>query len=227
MPTVMITGASRGIGLEFATQYARDGWRVIATCRDPVKAPALGRIEGAVEVYVLDVGDHRGIEALAGKLEDEAIDLLLNNAAIYGPRPAVPGSIDYAAWSEVMRINVLSQMKVAECFADHVARSQLKLLVAISSQMGSIDDNSSGGSYIYRSSKAALNMVMKGLSVDFKARGITVAMFHPGWVKTDMGGSGAQVGVVDSVTDMRRVIAGLDTKDNGRFFNRDGRPLPW
>jgi NAD(P)-dependent dehydrogenase (short-subunit alcohol dehydrogenase family) len=227
MPTVMITGANRGIGLEFARQYAEDGWRVIATCRDPASGRSLADVGPSVEVYALDVGEHSQIEKLARLLDGETIDILINNAAIYGPRPSVLGTVGYDAWPEVMRINVMSPLKVAECFADHVAGSERGIMVAISSQMGSIGDNNSGESYIYRSSKAALNMVMKGLSVDLKARGITVAMFHPGWVKTDMGGPNAQVDTVDSVTGMRRVIAGIGPKDNGRFFNHDGSALSW
>ena len=227
MPTVMITGANRGIGLEFARQYAEEGWRVVATCRDPASGRSLADLGPAVEVYALDVADHRQIEKLAHLLDGQAIDVLINNAAIYGPRPAELGTMDYDAWSEVMRINVMSPMKVSECFAEHVAASGRRIMAAISSQMGSIADNTSGKSYIYRSSKAALNMVMKGLSVDLKRRGIAVVMFHPGWVKTDMGGPNAKVDTVDSVAGMRRVIAGIGAEDNGRFFNHDGSILPW
>ena len=227
MPTVMITGANRGIGLEFARQYAEDGWRVIATCRDPASGRSLAELGPSVEVYTLDVADPRQIEKLAQLLDGQAIDILINNAAIYGPRPSVLGTVGYEAWPEVMHINVMSPLKVAECFADHVARSESGIMVAISSQMGSIGDNTSGKSYIYRSSKAALNMVMKGLSVDLKARGISVVMLHPGWVKTDMGGPNAKVDTVDSVTGMRRVIAGVGPGDTGGFFDHDGTALPW
>jgi len=227
MPTVMITGANRGIGLEFARQYAADGWRVIATCRDPLAGRPLSDLGGNVEVHVLDIADFGRIEALAQELRGETVDVLINNAAIYGPRPAALGDIRYDAWGEVMHVNVMAPLRVCECFAEHVAKSERKLIVAISSVMGSIGDNTSGSSYIYRSSKAALNMVMKGLSVDLGKRGISVVMFHPGWVKTDMGGASAPVGIVDSVTGMRDVIAGLGPRDNGRFLNRDGSPIGW
>ena len=227
MPTVMITGASRGLGLEFARQYAADGWRVIATCRAPADAGALTAMQGAVEVHRLDVAEHATIEALAGVLASQAIDLLINNAGIYGRRPADLGAIDYDGWGEVMRVNVMGPLKVAEQFTEHVARSELKLMVAISSRMGSIADNDSGGAYIYRSSKAALNAVMKSLSVDLAAQGIVAVAFHPGWVATDMGGAGASINPPESVAEMVKSIAALGPKDGGRFINYDGTEVPW
>ena len=227
MPTVMITGASRGLGLEFARQYAADGWRVIATCRAPAAAGALAEVKGTVEVHSLDVADHAAIGDLAGVLDGQAIDLLINNAGVYGPRPADLGTIDYQAWSEVMRVNVMAPLKVAELFTEHVARSGLKRMVAISSRVGSIAANNSGGTYIYRSSKAALNAVMKSLSVDLAARGIVVVVFHPGWVATDMGGTGASLNAPESVSGMVKVIATLAPEDGGRFINYDGTDVPW
>lgn len=227
MPTVMITGASRGLGLEFARQYAAQGWRVIATCRTPAAADALAEVKGTVEVHPLDVADHATIVTLAGVLDGQAIDLLVNNAGMYGRRPADLGTIDYHGWGEVMRVNVMGPLRVAELFTEHVARSGLKLMVAISSRRGSIADNDSGGAYIYRSSKAALNAVMKSLSVDLKARGIAVVAFHPGWVATDMGGAGAALDAPGSVTAMVKAIAALGPKDGGRFINYDGTEVPW
>jgi NAD(P)-dependent dehydrogenase (short-subunit alcohol dehydrogenase family) len=227
MPTVMISGASRGLGLEFARQYLAQGWRVIATCRTPADVGALAEMKGTVEVHPLDVADHATIVSLAGVLDGQAIDLLVNNAGIYGPRPADLGTIDYHGWGEVMRVNVMGPLKVAELFTEHVARSGLKLMVAISSRRGSIADNDSGGAYIYRSSKAALNAVMKSLSVDLKARGIAVVAFHPGWVATDMGGAGAALNAPESVTAMVKAIAALGPKDSGRFINYDGTEVPW
>ncbi len=227
MPTVMITGASRGLGLEFTRQYAAEGWRVIATCRAPSDAGALNEVKGALEVHRLDVADHATIEALAGDLDGQAIDLLLNNAGIYGPRPADLGTIEYHAWGKVMEVNVMGPMKVAELFTEHVARSGLKLMVAISSRRGSIADNDSGGAYIYRSSKAALNAVMKSLSVDLAARSIVVAVFHPGWVATDMGGADASLDPPESVAAMVKAIGALGPEDGGRFINHDGTEVPW
>jgi NAD(P)-dependent dehydrogenase (short-subunit alcohol dehydrogenase family) len=227
MPTVLITGANRGLGLEFARQYGADGWRVIATCRDPAHATALKGLDGDVHVHALDVTDHARIHALAKTLKREAIDVLLNNAGVYGPRPAPHGNVDYAAWGEVFRVDAMAPLTVSEGFVDHVARSDLKRMVAITSRMGSIADNDSGGSYIYRSSKAALNAVMKNLSVDLRPRGITVVVVHPGWVKTDMGGPSALIEPEESVSAMRKVIAGLTMEDTGRFFNYDGPEISW
>lgn len=225
--TALITGASRGLGLEFARQYAADGWRVIATCRQPKAAKALAALKGDVRVRVLDVTDPVQVRSLARALKSEAIDLLVNNAGIFGPRREVFGRVDTNAWNEVFRVNVMGPMMVSEAFADHVARSERKTIVALTSMMGSVAQNESGGAYIYRSSKAALNMVMKGLSLTLKPRKISVVMMHPGWVRTDMGGASAHLGVEESVTALRRVIAGLKPADSGRFFNYDGNEIPW
>jgi NAD(P)-dependent dehydrogenase (short-subunit alcohol dehydrogenase family) len=231
MPTCLITGASRGIGLEFARQYAAEGWQVIATCRRPDQAPGLTGIadaaEGAIEVHPLDVTDFAKVEALARCLADRPIDLLINNAGIYGPRISPYHGIDYAAWAEVLRVNTLAPLKVSAVFADHVAVSADKRIVAMTSIMGSITDNTGGGAYIYRSSKAALNAAMRSLAVDLKPRGITVLMLHPGWVRTDMGGAGAQIEVFESVAGMREVIDRVGIARSGRFFAYNGRELSW
>jgi NAD(P)-dependent dehydrogenase (short-subunit alcohol dehydrogenase family) len=225
MPTCLVTGANRGIGLEFARQYAADGWRVIATCREPERAEALRRIEGTVETHRLDVADFARIEALADALKGVAIDLLINNAGIYGPRVTPYAGVDYGAWAEVLRVNAMAPLKVSAVFADHVGKSVHKRIVALSSLMGSVAENTSGGAYIYRSSKAALNAVMRSLAIDLKERGVTVAILHPGWVRTDMGGSGAQIEVFESVTGMREVIDRLTLDLSGRFYGFDGREI--
>ena len=227
MPTTLITGANRGLGLEFVRQYAADGWRVLAACRDPGHAGALAGVTGTVQIHALDVTDGAQIAALARTLEGKAIDLLLSNAGIYGPRPSTLGSVDYEAWEEVMRVNVMAPLRIAESFADHVARSERKLIVTISGDKGSIADNRSGGSYIYRSSKSAVNAVMKNLSIELGPRGITVVVLHPGWVKTDMGGAGAPVDARVSIAGMRKVIADLREGDTGRFLNYEGEELRW
>ena len=227
MPTVLITGANRGLGFEFTRQYLADGWRVIATCRKPEDADQLNALAEHVEVHHLDVTDFAEVEALGDALENEAIDLLLNNAGIYGPRSTPLGGLDFGAWEEVLRVNTLSPLKVSECFADQVARSSLKLIVTVTSKMGSMTDNSSGGSYFYRSSKAALNAVMKSLSVDLAERAVKVAVLHPGWVRTDMGGDGALIDADESVTGMRKVIASLQDADSGKFFDYKGNEVPW
>jgi len=230
MPAVLITGANRGIGLEFARSFAKDGWRVHACCRTPDRAKDLRALcdssGGAVTLRRLDVTDGLKVASLARELADEPIDILLNNAGVYGPKTGF-GETDYDQWMPVFAVNTLAPMRMAERFVEHLERGQRKLIVNISSRMGSIGDNASGGNYIYRSSKAALNMVSKSLSVDLAGRGITVVVFHPGWVRTDMGGPGAAIAPDESVTGMRAVIDRLGVEDTGKFFNYDGGELPW
>ena len=222
MQTILITGANRGIGLELTRSFAADGWRVHACCRDPKQMPT---VDGAVTVHRLDVTDGARVAALARELEGEAIDILFNNAGVYGPRTGF-GETDYEAWVPVFSVNVFAPMRLAEGFVVHVARGERKLILNMSSAMGSVAE-ASGGSVIYRSSKAAVNMITKTLSVDLAGQGITVVAFHPGWVQTDMGGSHATVDAQESVRGLRQVIAGLTTKDTGGFFAYDGRKLPW
>jgi len=227
VPTALVTGANRGIGLEFVRQYAADGWRVHAACRDPDGARDLKKIAGDVELHRLDVTDARQIAALAKALKGEPIDLLINNAGVYGARGDGPGHMDYAAWEATLRVNTLAPLRVSEALLPNVAASGKKLIVAITSRMASIDLNTEGGSYAYRSSKAALNAAMRSLAADLRARGVIVAVFSPGWVKTDMGGRGATVGVADSIAGMRSVIARLRPADSGKFFSYDGSTIPW
>ncbi|TVR82489.1 MAG: SDR family oxidoreductase [Rhodospirillales bacterium] len=227
MPTCLITGANRGLGLEFAKQYAADGWKVLATCRQPETADALNAVEGQIQVYPLDVTDFARVEALGRRLQNEAIDLLINNAGVYGPRLVRHDSVDYAAWAEVFRVNAMAPLKVSAVFLDHVRRGNHKLIVAITSKMGSLADNTSGGVYLYRSSKAALNAVMRSLSIDLRDQGIAVVLLNPGWVRTDMGGPGAELEAFESVAGMRDVIAGLSFEDSGRWLNYDGTDVAW
>ena len=227
MPTVLITGANRGLGWEYARQYANEGWRVIATCRDPQNAMELSSLEGDLEIHALDIGDHEKILSLANSLRKEAIDLLLNNAGIFDPCPSKLGDIDYNTWKDFMHINVMSPLMVCASFSDHVAASNLKKIAIMSSKMGSIGDNSSGGSYVYRSTKAALNAVMKSLSVDLGPRNISVVILHPGWVRIDMGGPNGLIDAPESVNGLRQVIKGVNLKNSGRFYNYDGSEIPW
>lgn len=227
MPTCLITGANRGLGLEFAKQYAADGWKVIATCREPGIAEELKALEGDVHIHALDVTDFAQVEALGKQLNGEAIDLLVKNAGVYGPRVVPHHSVDYAAWAEVLRANAMAPLKMCAVFEPHVAKGKLRRIVAVSSLMGSMTDNSSGGSYIYRSSKAALNAVMKSLAADLKEKEIAVAVLHPGWVKTDMGGPSAKIEASESVAGMRKAIDHMSVENTGRFLNYDGTELPW
>src|SRR5262245_56234977 len=199
MPAVLLTGANRGLGLELARQYARRGWRVFACCRTPNDAIELRQLAsasgGLVRLFALDVRDHDRTAELARELAGEAIDVLLANAGVYGPSKMTLGQIDYAAWAEVMAVNVFAPARLAECFVDHVAQSDKKTIACVSSYMGSIAGNTSGRHYLYRSSKAALNAVVKTLAIDLRERGVTVVTLHPGWVKTDMGGPEADLEV--------------------------------
>jgi NAD(P)-dependent dehydrogenase (short-subunit alcohol dehydrogenase family) len=227
MPSVLITGANRGLGLEFTRQYAADGWRVFAACRDPAGARDLAAVEGDVSAETLDVDDGPQVAALANKLSGQPIDVLINNAGIYGPKDVTRDTVVYDAWGQVFRTNAMSPLAVSAAFAANVAQGGQKKIITLSSIMGSIAQNNSSGDFIYRSSKAAVNAVMKSLAGDLKSEGITVVVLHPGWVRTDMGGPDASIEAPESVTGMRAVIAGLKESDSGRFLNYDGTEIPW
>jgi NAD(P)-dependent dehydrogenase (short-subunit alcohol dehydrogenase family) len=169
MATILVTGCDTGLGVEFARQYAVDGHRVIATCLDPGGAQETSRIRGNIVVVKLDVTDHAAIEALSHQLAKVPIDILLNNAGIGRPHPPF-GQTDHALWPRILSTNLIGPMKMAESFVEQVARSELKMMAFVSSRMGSIALNNSGGSYAYRSSKAGLNMIVKTLAVDLAPR---------------------------------------------------------
>jgi NAD(P)-dependent dehydrogenase (short-subunit alcohol dehydrogenase family) len=225
---VLITGANRGLGLEFTKQYAADGWNVLACCRAAQSASALQSIANAnknVQIFDLDVANFAQIDALALQLKDQAIDVLINNAGVY---PASSfGNVDYNAWAEGFKVNSMAPLKMAEAFVQHVTRSQLKKIATLTSKMGSIDDNTSGESYSYRASKTAVNMVMKSLSIDLKPYGISVVTLHPGWVQTDMGGRNALISAQTSVTGLRNVIEHLSIENTGKFIAFDGKEIAW
>ena len=226
MPTVFITGASRGLGLEFARQYAGEGWRVLAACRAPAQAAALDAIAGDVTVLPLDVADRDAVAGLPARLGEGAIDLLINNAGVYGRGQSL-GRIDYAGWESVLRTNVLGPIAVAEALLPNLRRAGGARIALMSSKMGSIADNTSGGTYAYRSSKAALNAAGRSLAHDLAGEGIAVIMLHPGWVRTDMGGAGGLIDAPESVAGLRRVIAGAEMRHSGRFYAYDGAEIPW
>jgi len=227
MPTVLITGANRGLGLEFVRRYAADGWRVIATCRNPLGLDDLAQAQGNIEIHGLDVTDARQVDKLAQDMDGQGIDILINNAGIYGPRTNSPTDFDASQWAQVFDVNVMAPLKVAGAFLPHLSLSKFAKIIAISSKMESMHDNTSGGSYIYRSSKAALNAVMKSLSIDVLEKNIAVAVLHPGWVQTDMGGPSALIDAKTSVAGMHKVIDGLTIDETGHFYNYDGAPVPW
>ena len=231
MPSTLITGANRGLGFEFARQYLADGWQVYAACRNPKSASELRRLADAsddkLQILALDVIDPVSVQAAAAKLDGQAIDLLLNNAGIGGPRGQSVGNIDYEAWAKVLNVNTMGPLRVSEAFVDHVAQSERKLIVTITSGMGSLADNTSGGAYAYRSSKAAVNMVMRSLAIDLAPRNIACVVINPGWVLTDMGGPHATLTTAESVKKLRRLIETLGPGQSGKFFNYDGREYAW
>ncbi len=228
MKTVLITGANRGIGLEFSRQYASDGWRVLACSRGP--SPELEKLSARhperVKMHALNVSDHGEIERLGQLLSEESIDLLINNAGIY-PDSGGFGRTDYEKWMQAFKINTMAPLKMAETFVRQVAGSSQKTIATLTSKMGSVADNDSGGEYLYRTSKAAANMVTKSLSIDLKPSGITAVALHPGWVKTDMGGPSALISVETSVSGMRQVLARITPADSGKFIAYDGLEIPW
>ncbi len=231
MATVLITGANRGLGLEFCRQYAAEGWDVIACCRQPEQASgldALARQYATIQVEALDVADFDRIDALSQKLSDRCIDVLINNAGVYGDLQGGGfGRLDYQAWSKSLAVNTQAPVKMAEAFLPQIKCSDKKLLVNISSLMGSITDNDSGGSILYRSSKAALNAAMKSVAIELKNQSVGVLIFHPGWVKTDMGGPDALINAEQSVAGMRALIDEFSLDQSGRFVKYDGAPMPW
>ena len=209
MPTALITGVSRGLGKELARQYAADGWKVIGTERKD-----------------MDMTDVAQVRRFAAKLKGEAIDLLFCNAGISGKKGMAPGSFDFDSWQEVLRVNLLGPAALAEALLDNVAASGHKKIAMMSSRLGSIGE-SSGMTLPYSTSKAALNMLVKGLAATLAARKIVVVALSPGWVRTDMGGDSAPLSPERSVAGLRKVISSLRETDSGRFLSHDGAEIPW
>ncbi len=235
MPTVLITGAGRGLGLELARQYLADGWQVIACARSPERCPELHALAGQankpdaqLEIVALDVTDHAAIDALAEKMRGRPIDVLLNSAGTMGAGNFAAqgisfgkfGTSDFKDWDQTFRINTFGPMKMAEAFVTHVAQSEQKKIVSLTSIIGSITKNTIGGLYAYRASKAALNAVMHSMAIDLGRKYQIIAIpIHPGWVRTDMGGPRADIDAVTSVSGMRAVIAGLDACQGGPLLD--------
>ncbi|AOS98570.1 C-factor [Microbulbifer aggregans] len=228
--TILITGCNRGLGLELTRQFAADGWKVVATCRDLDRAEELKALERQyprLQVYTLDVTDYRQMAQLAERLGGQPIDILLSNAGYYGPKGTLFGRVDRDEWRKVLEANTIAPYMLAETFCANVAASERKLIAVMSSKVGSIADNSSGGGYIYRTSKTAVNQVVKSLSIDLAERGITVVALHPGWVQTDMGGPNALISAQKSVSGLKKVLLHTSADKSGSFLNYDGSPIPW
>jgi NAD(P)-dependent dehydrogenase (short-subunit alcohol dehydrogenase family) len=235
---VLITGASRGLGLEFARRYLERGDRVFATCRRPAAARALAALAAAhadrLTIVPLDVTDARSIRAAQGAVgrKVDGLDLLINNAGIYSIRGSADpterlGELRFEDALLLLRANAVGPLMVTQQYLDLLAAGRRSRVVAISSEYGSVSQNTAGFPYYYAASKAALNMLMRSLAAEARRHGIVTALLDPGWVSTDMGGPEAPVTPPRSVAGMMRVIDGLGARDNGRFFTWEGRAAPW
>jgi NAD(P)-dependent dehydrogenase (short-subunit alcohol dehydrogenase family) len=227
MPSVLISGASRGLGLEFVRQYAAEGWQVHAACRDPASAKALSALGGDVNVHRLEVTEKASLDALALSVKSLALDVLIANAGVSGPRGMTPEMVDRESWIETLAVNTIAPLALAGVLRRNLEKGKQKKVVALSSKLGSIAANDGGGLYIYRSAKAALNAAWKSLAIDWRDAGMICTVLHPGWVATDMGGPGADLQPPESVAGMRQVIAALTAAQSGHFLNYDGSEIPW
>ena len=238
MTTLLITGANRGLGLDFAQRMATAGWRIHACCRTPARAEALQTLARShdVTVHALDVADFGQIDALKTVLGDEPIDVLFNNAGIMETSQRTLSldhtnqmfdSLDEDEWMAVMRVNTMAPLRMCETFVDNVAASERKQILMMSSIVGSIGSNQTPRWYHYATSKTALNMVMRNLAADLTDRGITVVSLHPGWTQTDMGGPTAALTIDESVSGMVEVAEALTPADSGRFIAWNGEDVPW
>jgi NAD(P)-dependent dehydrogenase (short-subunit alcohol dehydrogenase family) len=226
MPTYLITGANRGLGLEFARQLStrKDDTRIIATAREVEKATDLARL--VHDVISLDVAEPKSIEELAGLLRDRPIDILINNAGISSKGKSIE-ELDAEDLRQAFAVNAIGPMLVTKALLPNLRAGQRKTVFNITSQLGSIASNRGGSSYGYRASKAALNMFTVSLANELKKDGFTCVVAHPGWVQTDMGGAGAPLKPEESIAALLRIIDGLRPEDTGKFFNYDGKPMPW
>lgn len=228
METIVITGANRGIGLELTKLYLQAGKHVVAGCRQPAKAEALRRLGGKLDVVQLDVASADDVAALAGHVQGEAVDVLINNAGVWGGERQGLLDTDYAEWLRTFEINTLAPLRVTAALLPNLKRGKRPRIVTISSQMGAFASTGMGGGmYAYRSSKAAVSKVMQTLAEELAPDGIIAVPVHPGWVQTDMGGPNAQLPVHDSASGLLRLIENLRPEQSGRFWRWDGTEHPW
>jgi NAD(P)-dependent dehydrogenase (short-subunit alcohol dehydrogenase family) len=230
MANVLITGANRGIGLELARGYAGAGDRVFAFCRSPGGAEALNALAaasaGRLTVHAMEVADGASIKAAAAALGGAPVDILINNAGVNGGASQSLESMDFDAWIEALKIMTIGPFRVVQAFLPNLEAAAGAKVMTVTSQMGA-STWSFGGSYAYTSAKAGVNRVTRTLALDLKARDIAVAMIHPGWVRTDMGGAGADIGAEESAEGIRKVIAGFGMADTGAFYKWNGEIHPW
>ena len=226
----LITGTNRGIGLEFVKYYLKNNKKVIATYRNKNSAKDLFELENTtsnLSLVELDVSNSNSINEFASKITDQPIDTFINNAGVFGPRNNEFGNFNTKEWLDVFNINTIAPLLITQKILKNLRLGKNKKLVFISSKVGSIEENTGGSMYIYRSSKTALNQVIKSLSIDLKDENFIAAALHPGWVQTDMGGLNALIDTKTSVKGMAEVINSLVLKNSGKFYNYDGSSIPW
>lgn len=238
MSTILITGANRGLGLGLVEEYAKDGWKIIATSRNPNNSDELlelaNKNENNIEILQLDVEDLKSISDLSQVLQNTPIDVLANVAGYYGKKIVSEpgglqefGSTDYEDWQRIIKVNIFGPMKICETLINNIKLGNDKKIITLSSIIGSIGGNDQGMMYAYRVSKAGVNAIMRSMAIDLKDKGIICIPLHPGWVRTDMGGPNADIDTKTSVEGMKRVIDSLSIKDSGRYMVYDGSELPW
>ena len=226
MKQLLITGANRGIGLEFTQQYLANGWHVYATYRQQPGTALAALACDQLTMLSLDVTEDASILALKEQLSGVELDLIINNAGLFGPRDQSLGTVSRQQWLDVLNVNSVAPLMLAQALHSNLATKKGTFAV-ISSRMGSIDDNDGGSLYLYRSSKTAVNQVVKSLSIDVKVQGIKVIALHPGWVRTDMGGPNGSIDTHTSVNGIRHVLEHISPADSGRFINYDGTAIAW
>jgi NAD(P)-dependent dehydrogenase (short-subunit alcohol dehydrogenase family) len=227
MPSVLISGANRGLGLEFARQYAADGWTVHGTARDPAGAAALAALGGRVHVHPLDIADGTSIDALAGGLAGEPIDVLIVNSGVLRDFDEPIERVTRAAFLDVFAVNTFGPLALASALLPNLERGERKLATAMSSLMSSITRNDWGTQHVYRASKTALNAVWTSLAREWRPRGIACVLIRPGYVRTQLTGFQGDLDPPESVRGLRHVISGLSLADSGRLISYDGSELPW
>ncbi len=228
--SILITGTNRGIGLEFVKHYLKNNEKIIATCRNKHSAKDLLELENTtsnLSLVELDVSNPNSINEFISKIVGLPIDTFINNAGVFGPRNIEFGNFNAKEWLDVFKVNTIAPLLITQKILKNLRLGKDKKLAFISSKVGSIEDNTGGGMYIYRTSKTALNQVIKSLSIDLKDENFIAVALHPGWVQTDMGGPNALIDTKTSVKGMIEVIDNLTPKNTGKFYNYDGSSIPW
>ena len=231
MKNILITGSNRGLGLGFVKKFLDKNVNVICTTRNKLGSKELLEYQKKhpdnLEILELDLLEENSENTLSNLLSDKPIDVFINNAGIMGRSEQNFNSVSAEPWLEVLKVNLISPLLITQSIIDNIKKGFDKKIYFLSSRVGSIEDNSGGGRYIYRSSKTALNQVVKSLSIDLNSLGITVISLHPGWVRTDMGGPNALISIDESIDGMMSVIEKTDIKNTGQFLNYDGNEIPW